>query len=537
MAVIMQIFRIHKVPQGMTNGHQRTRVIFALHQALMELKHEVVLIEWTVNWKNYMKVIKYDHGPLHWVQHDRAQIVKQFSATDIEHVFHCTVWETRKEQTHFFSSNHLLTHLRQKMFGCGMHPTFKNDKTQENSKIDEHEIKAALQKLGLPDRLPNEKDDERLARLRRRKPDRRFLEKLNWNVQSEWQTLKPGVIMRMLDGYSEGLMKIPAGAPGVSCGADLLFVKDSKHWVLYDSRKTYEPWQDRIHVYGSDYVSVGVDKRHCINQIKSTKAIWIACFRTIYELYERFEKIVLARNRNRKMLEETRQTYDECQQKIEEIEKSEQALKKERSLQKLAQLKQSYADCEKQINEHETDFQNLFEEKTTCEEQLTKNGVDNVLGHEVAFNYVKWVVLNWNEAQNPAMDWQMKQYMRNFAAIVFAVFSENKILSEIEKYTESRLREAISTNTQVTITNLDHFFSGKKSQESVVVKQLVNVASSMTKDIHLPMTIIYRKWISDLNIEPHPWHKRSSGIVISVPNLELDANIKGIIKQMETQYV
>jgi len=123
MAVIMQIFRIHKLPEGMAHGQQRTRVIFALHKALMDLKHEVVLIEWTANWKNYMKVIKYDHGPLHWVQHDRVQTVRKFSDTEIEKVFQCKVSEGQQNKnlsnTHFFSENHLLTHLRQKMFGCG----------------------------------------------------------------------------------------------------------------------------------------------------------------------------------------------------------------------------------------------------------------------------------------------------------------------------------------------------------------------------------------------------------------------------------
>ena len=118
-----KFFRIHKFPEGMAHGQQRTRVIFALHKALMDLKHEVVLIEWTANWKNYMKVIKYDHGPLHWVQHDRVQTVRKFSDTEIEKVFQCKVCEGQQNKnlsnTHFFSENHLLTHLRQKMFGCG----------------------------------------------------------------------------------------------------------------------------------------------------------------------------------------------------------------------------------------------------------------------------------------------------------------------------------------------------------------------------------------------------------------------------------
>ncbi len=144
MAVIMQIFRIHKLPEGMAHGQQRTRVIFALHKALMDLKHEVVLIEWTANWKNYMKVIKYDHGPLHWVQHDRAQTVRKFSDTEIEKVFQCKVCEGQQNKnlsnTHFFSENHLLTHLRQKMFGCGRHPQYKIDKTQENRKLSPDEI-------------------------------------------------------------------------------------------------------------------------------------------------------------------------------------------------------------------------------------------------------------------------------------------------------------------------------------------------------------------------------------------------------------
>jgi hypothetical protein len=139
-----KFFRIHKFPEGMAHGQQRTRVIFALHKALMDLKHEVVLIEWTANWKNYMKVIKYDHGPLHWVQHDRVQTVRKFSDTEIEKVFQCKVSEGQQNKnlsnTHFFSENHLLTHLRQKMFGCGRHPQYKIDKTQENRKVSPDEI-------------------------------------------------------------------------------------------------------------------------------------------------------------------------------------------------------------------------------------------------------------------------------------------------------------------------------------------------------------------------------------------------------------
>jgi hypothetical protein len=216
MAVIINIFIRHRWKNPEINSwadlsdpyvfDPSSKLIFALHTALMDLKLNIVMLEWTGNWKNYIKVLKYTRGVLHWVQEasGNEQKLTVWKREQIAKVFKCPCCTARatvinavradddssSSNNPFWCQKELLAHIRQIIIGCESQPEYIIDFKCEYLEIQVDQVKRRLKKKGYSETLPvelpdktvrNEIDEERLARLREFEPyDNRFYEELDW---------------------------------------------------------------------------------------------------------------------------------------------------------------------------------------------------------------------------------------------------------------------------------------------------------------------------------------------------------------------
>jgi hypothetical protein len=114
-------------------------LLVGIHNGLVEMKEKVVLIEWIGDWKNVIKLWKYDKGPLYGL------VTPERDNKDTMYVSEYTVpLYTVQESNSFFicehcrkafnSKNQLLTHLKQQVIGAQDEPEYelKYRKGEEN---------------------------------------------------------------------------------------------------------------------------------------------------------------------------------------------------------------------------------------------------------------------------------------------------------------------------------------------------------------------------------------------------------------------
>jgi hypothetical protein len=147
MAMMREMFKEYNIKHAGTqeDNWEKNKILIGIHHALVNLGIWVVLIEWIGDWKTFIKVWKYERGPLFpfikhelgWSNTATEVSIQATQQKDVRNCFvcpHCNLM--------FNCVSQVTKHINNQIFGFETDPEFidfnvKNDDEQENNSNDE----------------------------------------------------------------------------------------------------------------------------------------------------------------------------------------------------------------------------------------------------------------------------------------------------------------------------------------------------------------------------------------------------------------